>query len=169
MQSKFAKTTSCHPRRNCGGYVGGALAASLAAACLQPAPAAAAVTEVSRVRYQEFVEINCTGSATCSLQFIKLAPLHGLEISHVRCHATVTSGAVNYGTAYYLPQNPAFAVPLTSIWQRTNPPLTRQTLDSAVRFQVPRNRHFVVYLNHTGSDAKAYCIAIGERVIYKQQ
>jgi hypothetical protein len=60
-------------------------------------------------------------------------------------------------------------VPLASISQTTASLVTRQTLDSAVRFKVPRNRQLLVSFQHNGSVAVGYCVAVGERVIYKLQ
>jgi len=168
MQSEIAETTARQSRNNCKRYACSALAAGLVAACLQASPATAAFVEVNRFYYQEQVNADCTGS-TCKAFFINLAPLHGLEISHVRCGTSVTSGAVLVGTAYYQPQSPTFGVPLASISQTTASLVTRQTLDSAVRFKVPRNRQLLVSFQHNGSVAVGYCVAVGERVIYKQQ
>jgi hypothetical protein len=151
----------------------GIVAAGLVAAGLQAAPANAALVEVRRVPYQEQVTLECTGSSGeqsgCRGFFIQLKPRHTLELSHVRCLVTVTSGVVNNGSAYYLPQDPPFTVPFASIWTRTAGIITRYTLDAPLRFTVPRDAQFVVYFDRTGVNANGHCVATGERVIYEQQ
>jgi hypothetical protein len=145
--------------------IGAAAALGLIAAGLQAAPAAA-LTEVDRVRYQEQAALTC-GGGNCVANFIHLRAKHALEVEQVRCHFSVQNGATHFAQTYYLPNDPNFTVPLAAIWQRTTGTVTAFTLDSSMRWTVPRGKKLVVANSYTGSSPNGLCIVAGTRVIFE--
>jgi hypothetical protein len=145
--------------------IGAAAALGLIAVGLQASPARA-LTEVDRVPYQEQAGLTC-GGGQCIANFIDLRAKHALEVEQVRCHFSVQNGATHFAQTYYLPNDPNFSVPLAAIWQRTVGTVTSVTLDSSMRWTVPRGKKLVVANSYTGGSPNGRCIVVGTRVIYE--
>ena len=78
---------------------------------------------VSRLRFQQQVDLKCNANDECTARFVHLSPSQALEIAHVWCdvsfNGTGNGSGIDSATVYSLPKTaPFFSVPLELGWDR---------------------------------------------------
>jgi hypothetical protein len=116
---------------------------------------------VSRIRYQQQVDLKCNGNDECTARFVHLSSSQALEIAHVWCDIAVngTGNAPNIETAvvYSLPKTvPFFSVPLELGWDRTRDAGTYKmhlyTLRADPDMLVPFGGQFTANISYSPGD-----------------